>query len=116
MKITVIIPTFNEEKHIGECLSALVNGAVSSESELKDYTRSVATQTLTELYILKAIVENNEAEVTEEIFETKRDKYITSVVSQDTLIPFEYNDYEVNLGVYKDIVMDYIIAHAIIEQ
>ncbi len=104
------------DNDVDKSLSVLVNGAVSSESELKDYTRSIARQTLTELYILKAITENNEVEVSEEVFEVRRDKYITSTVSQDSLIPFEYNDYEVYLGVYKDIVMEYIIAHAIIEQ
>ena len=48
MKITVIIPTFNEEKHIGECLSALVNGTRKPDQILvadgysEDRTRKIA--------------------------------------------------------------------------
>ncbi len=107
---------YQYDNDVNKSLSVLVNGAVSSEEELRDYTRSIARQTLTELYILKAITKNNEADINEEVFEARRDKYITATVSQDSLIPFEYNDYEVYLGVYKDIAMEYIIAHAIIEQ
>ncbi len=48
MKITVIIPTYNEEKHIGECLSAIVNGTRRPDQILvadgysQDRTRKIA--------------------------------------------------------------------------
>ncbi len=48
MIITVIIPTYNEEKHIGECLSALVNGTRRPDQILvadgysTDHTRKIA--------------------------------------------------------------------------
>ena len=67
------------------------------------------------MYIMKAIAQNNEVTLSEDDYMIRMDKYIVSQDSGEDGVPFEYNDYEIEYGVYTDLVMEYIISKAITE-
>ncbi len=106
---------YKYDGNIEKSIASLFDGNYKNADELKTYLRAIAKQRIQNMYIMKAIAQNNEVTLSEDDYMIRMDKYIVSQDSGEDGVPFEYNDYEIEYGVYTDLVMEYIISKAITE-
>lgn len=91
------------------CLRSL--GFPSFEA-LRDQTDAVARSRIENYYIIMAIVKDLKINLTEEEYYIRFDEYITSLDPSSSVLGFDYNEFEVDLGIYTNVVMDFIISKA----